>query len=80
MSFHDQDVTNKELKEDIRTAKEEILKSLDGIKNKKEASETAEPVEKGEVGNLSLKARSIKDVLISYPEFKTYEQKNIVGL
>ena len=33
---------------------------------------------KDDAGNLLIKARSIKDVLISYPEFKRFKQQTIV--
>ena len=71
-------LTNEEVRQDIKTAKEEVLQSLNIIMKQKEASVNAENLEKDDAGNLLIKSRSIKDVLIYYPEFKRYEQQTIV--
>ena len=76
--IHAHRVSYEELQEDIKTAKEEVLQSLNIIMKQKEASVNAENLEKDDAGNLLIKSRSIKDVLIYYPEFKRYEQQTIV--
>ena len=68
MRSHKQKVTNEELKEDIKAAKEEVLQSLKIVLKGKEAIET-DKNDKDDSTNLLIKARSINDVLVSFPEF-----------
>ena len=70
-------VSNEELKQDIKAAKEEVLASIKNILKKKEVSEI-DKKDKDDTSNILMKARSINDVLLSFPEFKRNEQKNVI--